>query len=74
MPPDDLADAPASYDATDSRVALHSGRVIDVRTDVVHFPGGDLRVRLAAGRAWLTGPAEPLGELPDSGLEAGTER
>ena len=41
---------------------------------VVHFPGGDLRVRLAAGRAWLTGPAEPLGELPDSGLEAGTDR
>jgi diaminopimelate epimerase len=27
---------------------------------VVHFPGGDLRVRLADGRAWLTGPAEPL--------------
>jgi diaminopimelate epimerase len=27
---------------------------------VVHFPGGDLRVRLAEGRAWLTGPAEPL--------------
>jgi diaminopimelate epimerase len=27
---------------------------------IVHFPGGDLRVRLAAGRAWLTGPAEPL--------------
>ncbi|HEU5216117.1 MAG TPA: diaminopimelate epimerase [Gaiellaceae bacterium] len=27
---------------------------------VVHFPGGDLRVRLAGGRAWLTGPAEPL--------------
>ena len=27
---------------------------------VVHFPGGDLRVRLAAGHAWLTGPAEPL--------------
>jgi diaminopimelate epimerase len=25
---------------------------------VVHFPGGDLRVRLANGRAWLTGPAE----------------
>jgi diaminopimelate epimerase len=24
---------------------------------VVHFPGGDLRVRLANGRAWLTGPA-----------------
>jgi diaminopimelate epimerase len=28
---------------------------------VVHFPGGDLRVRLARGCAWLTGPAEPLG-------------
>jgi diaminopimelate epimerase len=27
---------------------------------VVHFPGGDLRVRLSAGSAWLTGPAEPL--------------
>jgi diaminopimelate epimerase len=27
---------------------------------LVHFPGGDLRVRLANGRAWLTGPAEPV--------------
>jgi diaminopimelate epimerase len=27
---------------------------------LVHFPGGDLRVRLADGRALLTGPAEPL--------------
>jgi diaminopimelate epimerase len=27
---------------------------------LVHFPGGDLRVRLQAGRAWLTGPAEPV--------------
>ena len=27
---------------------------------LVHFPGGDLRVRLAEGRAWLTGPAEPV--------------
>jgi len=26
---------------------------------VVHFPGGDLRVRLENGRATLTGPAEP---------------
>ena len=33
---------------------------------LVHFPGGDLLVRLAGGRAWLTGPAEPLDELPDS--------
>ncbi|HVA31807.1 MAG TPA: diaminopimelate epimerase [Gaiellaceae bacterium] len=28
---------------------------------LVHFPGGDLRVRLRGGRAWLTGPAEPVG-------------
>jgi len=27
---------------------------------VVHFPGGDLRVRLSGGRATLTGPAEPV--------------
>ena len=39
---------------------------------VVHFPGGDLRVRLAGGRAWLTGPAEPIEELPGSGHETGT--
>jgi len=40
---------------------------------LVHFPGGDLRVRLAGGRAWLTGPAEPLDELPGSGHEASTD-
>jgi diaminopimelate epimerase len=28
---------------------------------LVHFPGGDLRVRLQDGAAWLTGPAEPVG-------------
>jgi diaminopimelate epimerase len=39
---------------------------------VVHFPGGDLRVRLAAGHAWLTGPAESLDELPGFGGETGT--
>ncbi len=27
---------------------------------LVHFPGGDLRVRLSDGRATLTGPAERL--------------
>jgi diaminopimelate epimerase len=27
---------------------------------VVHFPGGDLRVRLERGRAYVTGPAERL--------------
>jgi len=30
------------------------------REVLVHFPGGDLRVRLEGGRAWLTGPAERL--------------
>jgi diaminopimelate epimerase len=27
---------------------------------IVHFPGGDLHVRLEEGRAWLTGPAAPV--------------
>ena len=40
---------------------------------VVRFPGGDLQVRLSGGNAWLTGPAEPLEQLPDSGREAGTD-
>ena len=40
---------------------------------LVHLPGGDLRVRLAGGQAWLTGPAEPLDELPDFVPEAGTD-
>jgi diaminopimelate epimerase len=40
---------------------------------VVHFPGGDLRVRLAGGGAWLTGPAEPLDQLPGSDREVGTD-
>ncbi len=40
---------------------------------VVHFPGGDLRVRLEGGHAWLTGPAEPLlDEPPGSEQETGT--
>ena len=33
---------------------------------LVHFPGGDLHVRLAGGLAWLTGPAEPMDDLPES--------
>jgi len=31
---------------------------------LVHFPGGDLRVRLVDGRAYLTGPAAPVDESP----------
>jgi diaminopimelate epimerase len=40
---------------------------------IVRFPGGDLRVRLVNGRAWLTGPAEPLEALPGSAHEAGKD-
>jgi diaminopimelate epimerase len=39
---------------------------------VVHFPGGDLQVRLVGGHAWLTGPAEPLDKPPESSHETGT--
>ena len=41
---------------------------------VVHFPGGDLRVRLAGGEAWLTGPAEPMDELPEPRSQVGVDR
>ena len=40
---------------------------------LVNFPGGGLRVRLAEGRAWLIGPAEPLDELPAGRPESGTD-
>jgi len=40
---------------------------------VVHFPGGSLLVRLRGDRAWLTGPAEPLTELPGRRPEVGTD-
>jgi diaminopimelate epimerase len=39
----------------------------------VHFPGGDLRVRLEDGRAWLTGPAESLEKLPGPDQEVATD-
>ncbi len=32
---------------------------------LVHFPGGDLAVRLEDGHAWLTGPAELLDEASE---------
>jgi diaminopimelate epimerase len=37
--------------------ATHGGGSV-----VVHFPGGDLEVELRGRRAYLTGPAEPLGD------------
>lgn len=40
---------------------------------LVHFPGGDLRVRLEGGRAWLTGPAEPLDGFSESCEETSTD-
>jgi diaminopimelate epimerase len=40
---------------------------------LVRFPGGDLRVRLAGSRAWLTGPAEPLDAFPVSRPEIDTD-
>jgi diaminopimelate epimerase len=43
-----------------SAVAVAAATHRDGDEVLVHFPGGDLRVRLAAGRAYLTGPAELL--------------
>jgi diaminopimelate epimerase len=40
---------------------------------LVHFPGGDLRVRLGEGGARLIGPAEPLDESPGFRKEADTD-
>ena len=43
-----------------SAVAVAAATHRDGDEVLVRFPGGDLRVRLAGGRAWLTGPAERL--------------
>jgi diaminopimelate epimerase len=43
-----------------SAVAVAAATHGDGDDVVVHFPGGDLQVRLAAGRAYLTGPAEAV--------------
>jgi ADP-ribose pyrophosphatase len=40
-----VADQPASYDVEQTAVAYRSGRVIDVRTDTVAFPGGESATR-----------------------------
>ena len=41
---------------------------------LVHFPGGDLGVRLADGQAWLIGPAEALDDSPGLRDEVDTDR
>ena len=56
-----------------SAVAVAAATHGDGEKVFVHFPGGDLRVRLAGGRAWLTGPAEPLEELPASRPQVGAD-
>jgi diaminopimelate epimerase len=43
-----------------SAVAVAAATHRDGDEVLVRFPGGDLRVRLAGGRAYLTGPAERL--------------
>jgi diaminopimelate epimerase len=40
---------------------------------LVHFPGGDLLVRLEDGHAWLTGPAEPMDAPPPAPDEPPSE-
>jgi diaminopimelate epimerase len=40
-------------------------------TVLVHFPGGDLVVRLEGGRAWLIGPAEPVDDGPPANRHEG---
>jgi 8-oxo-dGTP pyrophosphatase MutT (NUDIX family) len=42
---DALVDIPASYDVVESATPFRSGRVIDVRTDVVRMPGGETTSR-----------------------------
>jgi diaminopimelate epimerase len=43
-----------------SAVAVAAATHADGDDVLVHFPGGDLRVRLTDGRAVLVGPAEPV--------------
>ena len=57
-----------------SAVAVAAATHGDGDVVVVHFPGGDLRVRLADGCAWLTGPAEPIADLQDSIREVDPDR
>lgn len=57
-----------------SAVAVAAATHGDGDVVVVHFPGGDLRVRFADGCAWLTGPAEPIEDLQDSIREVDPDR
>ncbi|MDQ1695755.1 MAG: 8-oxo-dGDP phosphatase [Frankiaceae bacterium] len=41
----DFADTPAAYEVLQTSTVLHTGRVIDVRTDEVAFPGGGAAMR-----------------------------
>ena len=43
-----------------SAVAV-AAAVVGEGASVVHFPGGDLSVRIERGQAFLTGPAQPVG-------------
>jgi 8-oxo-dGTP pyrophosphatase MutT (NUDIX family) len=43
--PPEIEDTPARYDVLQSTTAFRSGRVIDVRTDVVRLPHGDTATR-----------------------------
>ena len=40
-----ISDSEAGYDVVESSTAFRSGRVIDVRTDIVAMPGGDTATR-----------------------------
>ncbi len=60
-----------SASGTRSAVAVAAAATHDSVEVLVHFPGGDLRVRLdRARRAWLTGPA---GAAQRPGLSIGTK-
>ena len=56
-----------------SAVAVAAATHADGDDVVVHFPGGDLHVRLDGGRASLTGPAEHVDESPDNRHEAAND-
>jgi len=54
-----------------SAVAVAAATHPDGGEVVVHFPGGDLHVRLEGGRAYLRGPAAPVDESSQDRHEEG---